>query len=88
MQQSQRPQRIGGNTFHVGDCRIWAEIYYLDSPTNYREYLPQHSSLKTVDELQMLDDMSSPISALKARSLIRNLLTPIRAMLGFRERRA
>ena len=88
MQQSQRPQRIGGNTFHVGDCRIWAEIYYLDSPTNYREYLPQHCSLRTVGELQMLDDITSPISALKPRSLIRNLLTPIFAMLGFRQRRA
>jgi hypothetical protein len=88
MQQSQRPQRIGGNTFHVGDCRIWAEIYYLDSSTNYREYLPQHSSLKTVDELQMLDDRSSPISALKAGSLIRILLTRIRALLSFRQHRA
>ena len=88
MQQSQRPKRIGGNTFHVGDCRIWAEIYYLDSPTNYREYLQKPSPLRTVDELQMLDDMSSPVSALKARSLIRNLLTPICAMLRFRQRRA
>jgi len=33
--------RITGRTFHVGDCYIWAEINYLDSPTNYREYLPQ-----------------------------------------------
>ena len=30
----------GGTTVHVGDCRIWAEIFYLDSPTDYREYLP------------------------------------------------
>ncbi len=26
---------------HIGDCYVWAEIYYLDSPTDYREYLPQ-----------------------------------------------
>ncbi len=23
----------------VSDCRVWAEIHYLDSPTDYREYL-------------------------------------------------
>jgi hypothetical protein len=31
----------GGESIHVGDCHIWAEINYLDSPTDYREYLPQ-----------------------------------------------
>ena len=30
-------------TLHIQDCRVWAEIYYLDSPTNYREYLPQNN---------------------------------------------
>ena len=25
---------------HLGDCYIWSEIYYLDSPTDYRECLP------------------------------------------------
>jgi len=27
---------------HVGDCYVWSEIYYLDSPTDYRECLPPH----------------------------------------------
>ena len=26
----------------VADCYIWSEIYYLDSPTDYRECLPPH----------------------------------------------
>ena len=24
---------------NVSDCHVWAEIYYLDSPTDYREYI-------------------------------------------------
>ena len=38
-------ERIGGHTVHVGDCHVWAEIFYLDSPTNYREYLPHRIGL-------------------------------------------
>ena len=34
-------QRMRGEGVHIGDCYVWAEIYYLDSPTDYREYLPQ-----------------------------------------------
>ncbi len=30
---------IGGEAVHVGDCFIWAQIHYLDSPTDYREYI-------------------------------------------------
>jgi len=40
---NERPA-IGGETIRVGDCYIWAEIYDLDSPTDYREYLPNHVS--------------------------------------------
>ena len=29
-----------GATSHVRDCQMWAEIDYLDSPTDYRECLP------------------------------------------------
>jgi hypothetical protein len=25
--------------FRVSDCYVWTEIYYLDSATDYREYL-------------------------------------------------
>lgn len=31
---------IGGATYHVGDPYVWSAIYYLDSPTDFREYLP------------------------------------------------
>jgi hypothetical protein len=50
-------ERIGGTAAHVGDCLVWAEIYYLDSPTDYREYLPnQHRQPVRIDsELVMLD---------------------------------
>jgi len=34
------PHRIGGSPAYIGDCYLWAEIYYLDSPTDYREFLP------------------------------------------------
>jgi hypothetical protein len=47
-----RNRQIGGEPVHVRDCYIWAEIYYLDSPTDYREYLPLASSQH---ELVMLD---------------------------------
>lgn len=30
-----------GREFRVGDSYIWSEIHYLDSTTDYREYLPQ-----------------------------------------------
>jgi len=31
---------IGGHPMRVTDCYVWSEIYYLDSPTDYRECLP------------------------------------------------
>jgi len=35
------PHPTGRDSYlHVQDCRIWAEISYLDSPTDYRECLP------------------------------------------------
>lgn len=30
-----------GQTFRVSDCYVWSEITYLDSATDYREYLPK-----------------------------------------------
>ena len=38
---SDRPAQLENHAFRIPDCQIWAEIYYLDSPTNYREYLDQ-----------------------------------------------
>jgi hypothetical protein len=52
-----RPE-IGGAAVHIGDCHIWAAIYYLDSPTDYREFLPPADtrSRSADHELTMLDD--------------------------------
>ena len=64
-------QRVGGEGFHISDCHVWAEIYYLDSPTDYREYLPQNcGSRRTVtDSLVMLDSSAcSPKSGARHSS--------------------
>ena len=56
---SSNHSHVGGSSFHVSDCQIWAEIHYLDSPTDYREYLPVDSlqGWKPVEgQLIMLDD--------------------------------
>ena len=54
-------RRVGGESIHVGDCQIWAEIYYLDSPTDYREYLPQNHSFRQIlaAEMALLDSTPS-----------------------------
>jgi hypothetical protein len=36
-----RTNRKSEGDIRIGDCHVWAEIYYLDSRTDYREYLPQ-----------------------------------------------
>ena len=42
--------------FRVGDCYIWSEINYLDSSTNYREFLPANEKSRAgADDLVMLD---------------------------------
>jgi hypothetical protein len=48
-------KQIGGEAIHIRDCYVWAEIYYLDSKTDYREYLPQHAPSLPENELIMLD---------------------------------
>lgn len=56
--------RIGGDSVRIGDCCIWAEIRYLDSPTYYREYLPPNTihPRQTLDhDLVMLDPSSKPL---------------------------
>ena len=34
-------QEIGGEGIHLHDSYVWTEIYYLDSPSDYGEYLQQ-----------------------------------------------
>ncbi len=52
-------QRMGGSEFQIGDCRVWAEILYLDSASDYRECLqePYREQAQTSPGiLVMLDD--------------------------------
>jgi hypothetical protein len=57
MGQRIHEEQVGGTAAHVGDCLVWAEIYYLDSPTDYREYLPNHhrQPVRIDSQLVMLD---------------------------------
>jgi len=50
-------KQVGGELVHVRDCYVWAEIHYLDSPTDYREFLPPTSIRHTRvgSDLVMLD---------------------------------
>jgi hypothetical protein len=48
-------KQIGGEPVHIRDCYVWAEIYYLDSMTDYREFLPERSCSLPENELVMLD---------------------------------
>ena len=61
------------NAVHIQDCRIWAEIYYLDSPTDYREYLAQGGmqNRETPGGLVMLEDPKPPltVNGIRLRSL-------------------
>jgi hypothetical protein len=48
-----------GRGFHVGDCYVWSEINYLDSPTDYREYLSESfvgASKIAPNDLVLLDN--------------------------------
>ena len=50
--------QVGGQEVHVGDAYVWAEIYYLDSRTDYRECLPENARKHIPilpDNLIMLD---------------------------------
>lgn len=70
-------KQIEGMLIHVRDCQIWAEIYYLDSPTDYREYLPQSPLTVSQHALAMLDsswDWPNPVS-------IRGMATPLSLLL-------
>ena len=39
MDEASDQKLIGGIPAHIGDCFIWSEILYLDSSSEYREYL-------------------------------------------------
>jgi hypothetical protein len=48
---------VGGAGFHIRDCYVWAEIYYLDSPTSYRECLRENGHIQAHrdDDFILLD---------------------------------
>jgi len=73
MGQMIQQDRIGGTAAHVGDCLVWAEIYYLDSATDYREYLPNHHRrpVRIDSQLVMLDPVTP--QATFARTLFAGL---------------
>ena len=56
-------KEIGGEGIHVRDCCVWAEIYYLDSPSVYREYLPQDRHWRP--DGHRLEMMNSPQQSLR-----------------------
>jgi hypothetical protein len=62
-------KQFGGKPIQVRDCYVWAEIYYLDSPTDYREYLPEYSywaSTLGEADLVLLDDSGTDRRTLTA----------------------
>jgi hypothetical protein len=57
MSEPNEHTQAGGATSHVGDCYIWAEIYYLDSATDYRECVARAMrEASNFGELVMLDE--------------------------------
>ena len=44
------------NVFHVKDWEVWAAIHYLDSSTDFREYLSSKDPEQKPGQLIMLDD--------------------------------
>lgn len=71
-------KETGGDDFYVGDSYVWSAIYYLDSPTDYREYLPPRSvsPLLSRDDRVTLHSSAtfSPLPALVLTLLIGILL--------------
>jgi hypothetical protein len=58
MKKTNHPTQSSGANSYIGDCYVWAEIYYLDSTSDYRECLTRQSQ----SELVMLDEITpSPL---------------------------
>jgi hypothetical protein len=47
-------KEVGGECIHVRDCYVRTEIHYLDSPSDYRESLPQDRYWNPDNGLAML----------------------------------
>lgn len=80
---SESSNRANIHEFHVADCYVWAEIYYLDSATDYREYIYRHASGYTGgkdDGLVMLDSQIDPVVARRLRWVKRASVTVLIAL--------
>jgi hypothetical protein len=67
-------QAAENNPVHFQDWRVWAEIVYLDSPTEYREYLanaPVENSAIRADFILL----SGPELSSKKRTWISPVIT-------------
>jgi len=51
---------IGFREVHVGDCYVWAEIYYLDSPSDYREYISNPVSQRRTEDRDEFITLDNP----------------------------
>jgi len=56
MRKDTQSNMVTAGSFYVGDCYLWAEISYLDSPTDYREFLPSAVQSQITGDLVLLDD--------------------------------
>ncbi len=60
MRKESNQPRTGKQTISVDGLRMWGEINYLDSVTDYREYLtPPGPQTCAPQELEFLDDQVS-----------------------------
>jgi len=46
-------EQIAGAAYRVSDAYVWFAIHYLDSPTDYREYLPASGMAVSVSLLML-----------------------------------
>lgn len=59
-------REVGGTAVHIGNYDVWAQIQYLDSPTDYREFIPRQLLDHSSDEhrLECLSEVTeAPLSA-------------------------
>jgi hypothetical protein len=54
MANTTQRKKISSEAIHVRDGYVWKEIHYLDSPSDYRECLPQDNYWNLDDGLAVL----------------------------------
>jgi hypothetical protein len=66
----------------VADAYTWAEIFYLDSPTDYRECISVPQMTSPNGEITMLDDESCWPSLSQWRSMMKHAVARAWRLLG------